>query len=185
MDGFNEFEEVIGQKDQDIANLQSGIYELEALQHEFYQKDIEMENLIARTAEVQGEKEQLQEDVRLYDQKLTKKSQYITELKEQTKLQTTHVEELTRQNEMNSKRLEMQIEHLRDQMKASVEHNQPIRLEELNEECDFDPNQSILSIKQSDTQGNGLEGVQDCNYVNPNAFAFNDLQRQVSGTSFV
>ena len=31
MDGFNEFEEVIGQKDKDIASLQSGIYELEAL----------------------------------------------------------------------------------------------------------------------------------------------------------
>ena len=67
MDGFNESEDTIAQKDEDIANLQNGIYELEALKHEFYQKDVEMENLIARTAEVQGEKEQLQEDVRLYD----------------------------------------------------------------------------------------------------------------------
>ena len=34
--------------------------------------------------------------------------------------------------------MEMQIDHLREQMKASVENNAPIKLEELNEEIDFD-----------------------------------------------
>ena len=55
--------------------------------------------------------------------------------------------------------MELQIEHLKQQMKASVENNVPIKLEELNEEVEYDPNQSILSIKPSDAQGNGLEGV--------------------------
>ena len=61
-------------KDQEINVLNGGIYQLEVLKQQFDQKDIEIENLIMRMGESAEENAQLQEEVRLYDEKLINKA---------------------------------------------------------------------------------------------------------------
>ena len=65
--------------------MSEGIYQIEVLQHQFAQKDVEIDGLIKRLAEAGGVNEQLQGEVQLYDKKLISKSKYIEELKEKNR----------------------------------------------------------------------------------------------------
>jgi hypothetical protein len=72
---------------------------MEVLKEKFDQKDIEIEGLIMRMAESAEENANLQEEIRLYDIKLQKKTQYINELKERSLFQKTELEDLQKSSQ--------------------------------------------------------------------------------------
>ena len=58
-----------------------------------------------RLAESAEETANLQQEVKLYDAKLTKKSQYVNELKERDRLSKAQIEEMHKANEMQVRSL--------------------------------------------------------------------------------
>ena len=56
----------------------------------------------------------LRKDAVLYDQKLTKKTQYINELKEINREQREEFEDTTKLNETKLKKLEVQVNYLNE-----------------------------------------------------------------------
>lgn len=174
------YEEKLNEKDEEIATLSGGIYQLESLQAQFDQKDVEIENMIMRMAEAAEQNEGLGNEVRMYDEKLTKKTHYINELKERSRAQRNEMEEQKKVNETRIKRLEMQISHLDEQIRISAENNQAVNLEEVG---NYDLNQSIISNANpggGDLEENDLEGAGDLNFINVNDIDQHSQFRQES-----
>lgn len=81
--------------------------------------------------------------------------QYISELKERNRTQKSQMEETLKANDEQVKRLKLQIEHLNTQIQKSVETNQAVDMEQVQ---NFDLDQSILSQAPpgEDALGNDL-----------------------------
>ena len=80
------------------------------------------------------------------------------------------------------KRLEMQIDHLNEQIKKSAETNQAVNMEEVN---NYDLNQSILSqAPKDDEEKNDLEDAGDLNFIDHAGF-FNNQEQMSHRDSFV
>jgi len=58
---------IIRARDEEIRQLNLGIYELEILKEKFSQKDVEVENLLLRVGNIARENENLKVDISLYD----------------------------------------------------------------------------------------------------------------------
>ena len=58
---------IIRARDEEIRQLNLGIYELEILREKFSQKDVEVENLLLRVGNIARENENLKVDISLYD----------------------------------------------------------------------------------------------------------------------
>lgn len=108
-------EKLIKKKQDEITELSNSAYQFEVMQEKFVQKEIELAGLLDRLGEMATENEGLQNDVRLYDQKLVKKSKYIDELKERNRHLKEENEELASTHERNTQRFERQIALLQEQ----------------------------------------------------------------------